>query len=247
MSKAAIVQSNYIPWRGYFDLIRLVDDFILYDDVQYTRRDWRNRNRIKTSQGLLWLTIPVEVKGKYHQSIRETRIADLAWAEQHWKTLAHSYGRAPYFPHYRPILEELYLGCREPYLSLVNYRFLTALCSLLGIRTRFHWSSDYRLVEGKTERLVELCRQVGADEYISGPSAECYIVPESFTQAGVRLSWMDYQGYPDYPQLFGAFEPHVSILDLLLNCGPDAPRYLDRRGQGSVNCDDVVPQRRLSA
>jgi hypothetical protein len=247
MSKAAIVQSNYIPWRGYFDLIRQVDNFILYDDVQYTRRDWRNRNRIKTPQGLLWLTIPVEVKGRYYQSIRETRIADLGWAEQHWKTLVHSYGRAPSFPHYRAILEELYLGCRETYLSRVNYRFLIALCSLLGIRTRIHWSSDYRSVAGKTERLIELCRQVSATEYISGPSAQSYIVPELFAQAGIRLTWMDYQGYPDYPQLHGAFEPRVSVLDLLLNCGSDAPRYLDRRGHGSVHRDDIVPQRRLSA
>src|SRR5438046_4323553 len=94
--KAAIVQSNYIPWKGYFDLIRRVDEFILYDDVQYTRRDWRNRNLIKTPQGLRWLTIPVEVKGKYYQSIRDTKIADPVWAASHWQTIVHNYGRAPH-------------------------------------------------------------------------------------------------------------------------------------------------------
>jgi hypothetical protein len=112
--KAAIVQSSYIPWKGYFDLIRQVDEFILYDDVQYTRRDWRNRNLIKTPHGLSWLTIPVDVKGKYFQSIRETRIADPGWAERHWKTIVHNYSRAPHFDHHRQKLEELYLGCAEP-------------------------------------------------------------------------------------------------------------------------------------
>jgi hypothetical protein len=245
--KAAIVQSNYIPWKGYFDLIRRVDEFILYDDVQYTRRDWRNRNLIKTPHGLHWLTIPVDVKGKYLQTIRETQIADPAWAERHWQTILHNYGRAPCWELYRLRLEELYLGCREPLLSMVNHRFLTALCGLLGIGTRVSWSSDYRLVPGKTERLVDLCLQVGADDYISGPSARSYIVPEVFAEAGVRLTWMDYQGYPEYPQLFGAFEQGVSVIDLLLNCGADAPRFLDRSGHGPVDRDDALPQRRLSA
>lgn len=230
--KAAIVQSNYIPWKGYFDLIRGVDEFILFDDVQYTRRDWRNRNRIKSPAGLSWLTIPVEVKGKYFQSIRDTRIADPSWAGDHWKTIAHNYSRAEHFQRYRPFLEDLYRGCTETHLSQVNHRFLTALCGALGIRTRITWSSDYRLAEGKTERLVELCQQVQADEYISGPAARCYIVPELFAEAGIRLSWMEYGGYPEYPQLFGPFEHGVSIIDLLLNCGEDAPRYLKRGGQG---------------
>ncbi len=245
--KAAIVQSNYIPWKGYFDLIRQVDEFILYDDVQYTRRDWRNRNLIKAAHGLHWLTIPVDVKGKYYQPIRETQIADPGWAERHWKTIVHNYGRAAHFEDYRRQLEALYLGCSEPFLSLVNYRFLTALCGLLGIRTRISWSSDYRLVPGKTERLVDLCRQVGADEYVSGPSARCYIVPELFAEAGVRLTWMEYNGYPEYPQLHGPFEHGVSVMDLLLNCGADASRYLDRSRHGPVDRDDAVSQRRLSA
>jgi hypothetical protein len=238
--KAAIVQSNYIPWKGYFDMIRSVDEFILFDDVQYTRRDWRNRNRIKTPSGPAWLTIPVEVKGKYFQSIRDTRIADPAWTADHWKTLSHTYGRAPHFRRYAALVEDLYLGCNETHLSQVNHRFLTGLCTVLGIPTRITWSSDYRLLEGRTERLVDLCRQVGADEYLSGPAARCYIVPELFAEAGIRLSWMEYDGYPEYPQLFGPFEHGVSVLDLLFNCGPDAPRYLERNSGGAV-------ERRLSA
>jgi hypothetical protein len=245
--KAAIAQSNYIPWKGYFDLIRQVDEFILYDDVQYTRRDWRNRNLIKTSRGPLWMTIPVEVKGKYYQAIRDTRIADPGWAQRHWKTISHNYSRAPHFECYREQLEELYLGCTETYLSQVNYRFLTSLCGLLGIRSRLTWSSDYRLAAGKTERLVDLCLQAGAGEYLSGPAARCYIVPELFAEAGVRLTWMNYEGYPEYPQLYEPFQHGVRVIDLLLNCGADAPRYLERSGHGPVDRGDPVPQRRLSA
>jgi hypothetical protein len=234
--KIAIVQSNYIPWKGYFDLIRQVDEFVLFDDVQYTRRDWRNRNRIKTPNGLLWLTIPVEVKGKYYQAIRDTRIADPSWNGRHFESIAHNYSRAPFYRTYREALEELYRGCRETYLSLVNHRFITALCGLLGIRTKISWSSDYGLAEGKTERLVEVCRQAGATEYISGPAARCYLEPELFEKAGIRLSWMDYSGYREYPQGHGPFEHSVSVIDLLLNCGDQAPLYLERDGQGSVEC-----------
>ncbi len=134
----AIVQSNYIPWRGYFDLINSVDEFILYDDVQYTIRDWRNRNIIKTAQGPKWLTIPVEVKGKYHQKIKDTAISDPGWARKHWATIVHSYSRAPYFAKYRELFENLYLGSEDKMLSGINHRFLSAICLLLEIGTFHH-------------------------------------------------------------------------------------------------------------
>jgi hypothetical protein len=224
--RVAILQSNYIPWKGYFDLIHSVDEFILYDDMQYTRRDWRNRNKIKTKDGLLWLTIPVEVKGRYHQKIRETVISDPDWNRHHRRVLATSYAKAPHFRRYAEFFEALYLGCSARLLSEVNYRFLTAVCGLLGIRTRISWSADYELAEGKTERLVSLCRQAGAAEYLSGPAAREYIEPERFAEAGIRLRYMDYSGYPEYPQLFPPFEHGVSVLDLIFNVGPDAPRYM---------------------
>ena len=134
--KVAIVQSNYIPWKGYFDLIHEVDEFILFDDVQYTRRDWRNRNRIKTPHGLLWLTIPVWVKGRYHQKIRETVISDSEWSRKHWKTIVQNYARAPYFSRYSDVFEDLYCTNSEKYLSRINYRFIKELCDLLGIATK---------------------------------------------------------------------------------------------------------------
>ena len=224
--KVAIVQSNYIPWKGYFDLINAVDEFILYDDVQYTRRDWRNRNYIKTPKGLEWLTIPVDVKGKYHQRIRDTRVSEPGWAEGHWKSILHNYAKASHFPRYRPLFEELYLGCKEEYLSRINHRFMTAICDLLGIRTRITWSMDYALEEGKTERLVGLCKSAGAQHYLSGPSARDYMDESLFAREGIEVSYMDYSGYPEYTQLHGAFEHTVSVLDLLFNEGPDAPRFM---------------------
>ncbi|HEX5053992.1 MAG TPA: WbqC family protein [Planctomycetota bacterium] len=223
MSKrVAVVQSNYIPWKGYFDMIASVDEFVLFDDAQYTRRDWRNRNRIKTREGPLWLTIPVEVSGRYLQPIRETRISDPGWRERHWRTIAHSYAKAPCFREFGPQLARLYETASDPLLSQVNRHLLEGICKLLGITTRLSWSMDYQLCDGKTERLVQLCRQMGATEYLSGPTARGYIDEALFAEAGVAVRWMDYSGYPEYPQLFPPFVHEVSIVDVLLNTGAAA-------------------------
>ena len=224
--KVAIVQSNYIPWKGYFDLIHMVDEFVLYDDMQYTRRDWRNRNCIKTPNGLEWLTIPVDVKGKYFQKIRETRVSDPDWAKLHWKTLSHNYAKAARFAEFRELFEELYLGCREELLSRINLRFIEAVCRVLGIGTKLSWSMDYELVDGKTERLVGLCKSTHATHYVSGPSAKDYMDQRLFEQEGIAVSYIDYSGYPEYSQLYGPFEHGVTVLDLLFNEGRNAPRFM---------------------
>jgi len=222
----AIVQSNYIPWKGYFDLINLVDEFILFDDMQYTRRDWRNRNLIKTRAGIKWLTIPVAVKGNYFQKIKDTRVSDSGWARQHWDSIVHNYSKAQHFAPYRELFEALYLDSRESFLSQINYAFLTAICKILGIDTRITWSDDYISVEGKTDRLVNLCKQAGATTYISGPAARDYIDQTLFNDANISLEYMDYSSYPEYRQLFPPFEHGVSIIDLIFNEGPDARKYM---------------------
>lgn len=224
MKKVAILQSNYIPWKGYFDLIGLVDEFILYDDMQYTRRDWRNRNKIKTVSGLQWLTIPVDSKGKFYQKINETRVSDHSWCDSHWRAISVNYAHAPFFREFSERIENVYQKCKEEdYLSRVNYLFITEICDILGIRTKISWSSDYVLADGKTERLAALVKDSGGDEYLSGPAAKDYIVDQVFADAGIKLTYMDYEGYPEYPQLFGGFEHAVSILDLIFNMGKDAP------------------------
>jgi hypothetical protein len=197
--------------------------------MQYTRRDWRNRNKIKTQQGPAWLTVPVDTKGKYLQRINETETTGDEWRGEHLKAFQHNYARAPYFKEYKPWLESLYDGCDSRLLSKINHRFLTAICKELGITTRLTWSSDYEIVEGKTERLVSLCEQAGAAAYISGPSARDYIDPVLFERAGIVLSFKEYDGYPEYAQLHPPFDHAVSVLDVILNTGPEARAYIKRR------------------
>ncbi|MGR9174385.1 WbqC family protein [Rhizobium leguminosarum] len=236
MKKVAILQSNYIPWKGYFDLIAAVDEFILYDDMQYTRRDWRNRNQIKTPQGVVWLTVPVKVKGKYHQTIRETEIDGRDWAAAHWKSIVLNYKKAPFFDDIATFLEPIYQRENHRNLSAVNRELLESVCRYLGITTPITNSWDYLLVDGKSERLADLCLQAGGTEYISGPAAKDYIEERAFSDRGLKLSWFDYQGYPEYPQLWGEFVHGVTVLDLLFNCGKESPafmRYVTTRPKGN--------------
>lgn len=227
MKKIAILQSNYIPWKGYFDIINMVDEFILYDDMQYTRRDWRNRNKIIAGGTPQWLSIPVVKKGRFYQKINETRVMDGRWVESHWKAIQYNYARAGYFSMYADQIRSIYEACREEeYLSRINYRFIREICAILGITTDITWSSDYTLADGKTERLVELVRSAGGDSYLSGPAAKDYIEMERFEEAGIVLEWMDYSGYPVYSQLSKTFEHGVSVLDLIFNEGPRAGSFM---------------------
>jgi hypothetical protein len=222
--KVAILQSNYIPWKGYFDLLNSVDDFIFYDEVQYTKNDWRNRNRIKTAQGVQWLTIPVRQE-RLTQKISETQVSDPAWGARHWRTLAQAYARAPYFEQYRSDLERLY-AADESRLSAINQRFIRAIQGWLGCETQLHSAADFAVDGDRTARLVQLVQAVGGTEYVTGPAASAYLDAEQFARAGISLTWMSYEGYPEYPQLHGLFEHRVSVLDLLLNTGPAARRYM---------------------
>jgi hypothetical protein len=231
----AIVQSNYLPWRGYFDLVRSVDEFILLDCVQYTRRDWRNRNLIKTSQGPRWITVPVEVKGKYFQAIDETYIADRDWAESHIRAIEGSYRRAAAFKEVSPwLFASLREVAQEARLSVVNGMLLAVIAEWLEIRTPIRPCTD--LLDRDTlvamqpsARLLALCQAAKADRYLSGPSARSYLDEPLFAAAGIEVAWMDYEGYPDYPQQWGPFAPAVSIIDLLLNTGQAAINFLSKR------------------
>jgi hypothetical protein len=224
--KVAILQSNYIPWKGYFDLINSVDEFILYDEMQYTKNDWRNRNKIKTAQGTAWLTIAVRQE-KLAQKINETFVFDPKWATKHWRTLAQTYAKAPYFHLYKDELEALFATPDFINLSQINYRFIQTICKWLGIHTKITWSTDYKLGEGKTERLVKLVQDAGGNSYLSGPAAQGYLETALFEEVGINVEWMNYSCYPEYSQ-YGAsqFEHGVTVLDLLFNTGPAAPQYM---------------------
>ena len=226
MKTIVILQSNYIPWKGYFDLMNDADEFILFDDRQYTRQNWRNRNQVKAEGGPRWLTIPV-INRSLEQRIDETYIADRAWASKHWQTLAQLYRGAPHFVTYAPRIEALYRSAAdEQMLSQVNRLFLEGIGDMLGLKTALRWSSEFPAADGKTERLVSLCKATGADRYISGPAARDYIDPDCFARAGIELTFKSYEGYPEYPQQHPPFTHGVTVLDLLFSVGPDAPWYV---------------------
>lgn len=224
MKKVAILQSNYIPWKGYFDMIAAVDEFIIYDDMQFTKNDWRNRNIIKTPKGTEWLSVPVGQNIK--RLIKDVMMPSALWQKKHWLTLEYNYRRAPYFDEVAAWLKPLYLTMVHSHLSLLNRCFIEAICHYLDIKTIISNSWDYPQLNGKTERLADLCLQAGGTEYISGPLAKDYIDETVFTERNIQLTWFDYIDYPEYPQLWGDFTHGVTILDLLFNCGKESFRYM---------------------
>jgi hypothetical protein len=222
--RVAVVQSNYIPWKGYFDLIGAVDEFVLYDSVQFTKNDWRNRNRIKTPRGVQWLSVPVG--GRIDRLICEVELPDARWQSKHWKTLAMNYGRAAHFDETACWVAPLYLERSYRTLSDLNRSFIEAICARLGIHTRITASSDYAFDGDRSERVASICAQLGACEYVSGPAARSYLDEAAFARHGIAVRWFDYSGYPPYPQCWGNFAHDVSVLDLLFNCGASAARYM---------------------
>lgn len=234
MKKIAILQSNYIPWKGYFDIINMVDEFILYDDVQYTKNDWRNRNKIKTPQGLQWLTIPVYQKN-LEQKINETPIAKSNWCKKHWNTILNNYSKSNHFKSYKDIFEDFYMNCNESYLSEINYKLITIINQILDIKTKIRWSHEFELECGQTERLLSICKQCNADVYLSGPAAKDYFDENLAQKENIKIEWMDYNGYREYQQLNPPFEHGVSILDLIFNEGNNAKSYLKSFNSGDKN------------
>lgn len=207
-------------------MIASVDRFVLFDDVQFTRRDWRNRNKIKTAQGLAWVTVPVRSKGKYYEPIKSIEIEGDGWARKHWKTIADNYARAPYFKNVEALLAPLYLDRNYSHLSELNVTFLRAICGYLGIETPILDSSAFTLRDGQSERLLGICETLGASVYVTGPAARNYLDVSLFTELGLVVDWFDYDGYPTYDQLWGDFEHQVSVVDLIANTGPNAAKYM---------------------
>jgi len=225
MKKVAVIQSNYMPWKGYFDIIHDVDLFIFYDDVQYTKNDWRNRNRIKTPSGLKWLSIPVGPS--LDRLICEVEIKSDLWAKKHWKTITQNYAKAPFFNEIRRFFEEIYLEKSWRSLSELNQHLIRMISrELLGIRAEFRDSREFEACGEKQERLLCLLKKAGAGLYVSGPSARSYIDEKRFGEEKIALVYKDYTGYPEYSQLYPPFEHAVSIMDLLFMAGRDAPRHI---------------------
>ena len=229
MKKIAILQSNYIPWKGYFDLINMVDEFVIFDNAQYTKNDWRNRNKVLSSQGLKWMSIPI-IKNALSQRIKDTKVVNGEWRRKHWATLTQNYSKATYFKDYEGFFEQLYLNIDSDYLSEVNYGFILGINKILGINTTIRWSREFKLIEGKTEKLLGICKECDADTYVSGPAAKGYFNEELAKAENINVEWVDYSGYPEYGQLYSPFEHGVTILDLIFNEGPNATKFMKSFG-----------------
>jgi hypothetical protein len=222
--RVGIIQSCYIPWRGYFDFIDEVDLFVFYDDVQYSKGSWRNRNQIKTSTGLKWVTVPIKIK--MGLTIDQVLIGhtEKPWQKTHRRKLKESLEKALFFKDAIQIWEEG-ISHGDITISQLNIRLIKLICAYLHIDTPIEMSSDYAGIGSKTERLIQLLKKVGATVYLSGPSAKGYLDENLFQEHGICLEYKTYD-YPDYPQLWGDFVGTVTVLDLIANCGPGSREFL---------------------
>ncbi|WP_299314525.1 WbqC family protein [uncultured Aquimarina sp.] len=225
INRIAISQSNYIPWKGYFDMINMVDIFVIYDEVQYTKNDWRNRNILKTKNGLEWITIPVK-QNKLDQTIDETEVFLPKWNVKHWKNLQAVYGKAPFFRLYKKRFEKLYLELDTLLLSEINKRFIFEICDILNIKTPIIDSRELQLTGDANERLIDACKKLKSKTYVSGPAAKSYIKNSLFEENSISIEWIDYSGYQEYHQISTPFEHGVSVLDLIFNEGEKANTFL---------------------
>lgn len=222
--KVAVLQSNYLPWKGYFDLIKQVDKVIFYDDVQFTKNDWRNRNKIKTTIGTEWLTVPV---GKSIQRlICEVKIFDPKWQEKHVTAIVENYESARYFHVLKPLIEEILVNNIWESLSDLNQFSIKLIANFLHCNTVFDDSRNYQLNGKSEERLLELLAKVNASEYFSGPAGKNYLKVENFESKGIQLRFADYSAYKEYEQLHTPFIHEVSVIDLIANTGLAAPTYI---------------------
>jgi hypothetical protein len=223
-----ILQSNYLPWKGYFDLMAAADEFLLFDEVQFTKNDWRNRNRIVLNGRLHWLTLPIRTAGRFGAAIHDVEVATVDWGASHWQTIRQAYLGAPYFKAIAPVLEQDYTATRTSNrLSQINEHFLRSIAALLQIDTTIlHADTVPRTTDDPTKRLIEICKARGATAYVSGPAARNYLDIAAFREAGIAVYYADYRDYPAYPQGCSPFEHGVSIIDALMQCGTDARRHL---------------------
>jgi hypothetical protein len=226
--RAVVLQSSYLPWKGYFDLIQCADVFVYYDEVQYTKNDWRNRNRVCSKNGAHWLTIPIS-RDAVKLKISDVRLPDPRWQAAHFKTLYHDYRSARCFHQIEPLLHDFFQARTWTMLSELNRYCIESIARVLGITTRFHDSRSLQLSGDRVVRLVSVLQQIGATEYLTGPRARAYLGGSEwlFEQAGIRLMFKSYEGYPEYSQLHAPFEPAVSVLDVLANVElSDCRRYI---------------------
>lgn len=225
MTRVVITQSNYLPWKGYFDLIAAADHVVIYDSAQFTKGDWRNRNQIKTASGNKWITVPVKTQGRLGQAINAVQISNPNWAKRHIGQLSASYGDMPYYNEIMAMISSTLLS-GQTYLTPLNVELIRVICDFLDINTPISFSENYQHEGSASEKVLQICEALKATTYISGPAAKSYLDTTLFEKASIKVEWFDYNGYPEYEQKWGAFDHYVSILDLLFHFGPNAAQYM---------------------
>jgi hypothetical protein len=230
MKRVAILQSNYIPWKGVFDLIDRVDAFVFFEDVDFTKRDWRTRNFIKTQNGRELLTVPVK-KMPRGAKINEIEISeDGNWRRKHEIAIRTAYGKAAYFKDFSFLIDEIFANVDQKSLSQFNIRVTKLICEVLGINADFYDSSNILSTGSSDDKLISICEALNADVYLSGPAAKVYIEESKFHSSNIKLEYITYS-YQRYSQLFGSFDHYVSVLDLIFNCGPDSRELIRKDGE----------------
>lgn len=222
MRRICIIQSAYVPWRGFFDLIDRCDEYVILDGAQFVKGHWQNRNRVQGPAGPTWLSIPVLTADRLGQAIEEVRVSDLKWAETHWRKIATYYSSAPFFAEIGPLIKALYEAAGQcERLTEINEILMRGIAGLLGIETQLIRDEVYDPQGARTDRVVDICIKAGATHYLTGPSARAYLDETPFTEAGIVVEWMEYPAYPPYPQGTSDYNPALSVLDLLFNAGPE--------------------------
>ncbi|MBY5331618.1 WbqC family protein [Rhizobium leguminosarum] len=236
MKRVAIIQSSYLPWRGFFDLISRCDEYVIYDQVAYSKGHWHNRNKIKTATGTRWITIPVMTSDRFGQPIEDVEIKG-DWAQSHFAQIRQAYKTAPAAKVFLPVIESLYKQFEKlQLLTEVNELFLRHVVEMLKLDVVITRDRIYSPRGARSERVLATCLAAGATHYLSGPSAKVYLDEAMFRDAGVTVEWMSYGPYPEYTQLHGPFDGQVSIIDPILNGHGAGLAAMPGQQQGAVGC-----------
>lgn len=214
----SVHQPQYLPWIGYFDKIKKSDIFVILDNVQYKKREYQNRNQIRTKDGSLWLTVPVKTKSKYFQKIKEVEIDNTAsWNQKHWQSIVSNYSKAEFFNKHRNFFDEVY---KNNWIKLIdlNLHIINYMIEVFDIKTVIHFESEFDITTEKTDRIIDLCKKINADAYLSGTGGKNYLEEEKFSTNNIKLLYQEFK-HPVYKQVYGEFMPYMSAIDLLFNTG----------------------------
>ncbi|NQU59147.1 MAG: WbqC family protein [Rhodospirillales bacterium] len=232
-------QPVYLPWLGLFHKIALADRFISFNQVQYQAKDWNNRNKIKTPQGPIWMTVPVLRKGRLEKSYQDIEINNsINWGRKHWQAMRLNYAKAPFFGKYADYFEDIYAREWRTLMEL-NETMLQWFVDTLGIDIKIESAGDFDFQGTKGDLVADMCRKTGATTYIFGVQGRDYADIAAFESAGVKLYFQDYT-HPEYPQLSETFEPYMSIVDLLFNCGEGSLDILMSGNLGRSELKEMV-------